>query len=281
MPTVSVIIPFYNEPQPPAALVDALRAQVGAEADILVVDDGSQTPLDPAVLAGKARVLRLPVNRGYGAAIKAGLQATAGDRVAIIDSDGTYPSEVLPRLLGALDTHEMAVGARTGRDVHITPLRRVVKGTLTRLASFLSEQTIPDINSGLRAFRRESVIPYLRLLPNRFSLTTTVTLAFLCDGRPVHFEPIDYHPRVGQSHWKPIRDTREFILTILRTIFLFNPMRVCLPLALTLWVLGAAVFLISWLWGHRIMDGTVSVLALGGLQVLVVGLLAEVMARRD
>lgn len=281
MATVTVLIPFYNEPEPPRALVEALRAQVGPGAEILVVDDGSATPVEADALPPGTRLLRLPVNRGYGAALKAGIHAATGEHLVIIDSDGTYPVDAVPRLLAALETHEMAVGSRTGPRVAITPLRRLVKGTLTRLASHLAEQRIPDINSGLRAFRKSSVLPYLRLLPDRFSLTTTVTLAFLCDGRPVHFEPIDYHPRVGSSHWRPVRDTREFILTILRTIFLFNPMRVCLPLALVLWLLGLAVFLSSWLWGHRVMDGTVAVLVLGGLQVLVVGLLAEVIARRD
>ncbi|MBN1477985.1 glycosyltransferase family 2 protein [Candidatus Sumerlaeota bacterium] len=276
--TVTVIIPVYNEPLAPEALVGALRDALGSEAEILLVDDGSDTPLGEI---DGARLLRLPQNRGYGAAIKAGLAASGGERVVIIDADGTYPVEAVPTLLARLDDHEMAVGARTGANVRMSLARRLVKGVLTMVAGFLAEQRIPDINSGLRAFRRESAAPYLRLLPNRFSLTTTLTLAFLCDGRPVHFEPIDYHPRVGKSHWRPVRDTRDFILTILRTIFLFNPMRVCLPLALVLWLVAAGVLVGSAVWGDRIMDGTVSVLALGGLQILVVGLLAEVIGRRE
>jgi glycosyltransferase involved in cell wall biosynthesis len=262
-PAISVIIPVFDEPRPPGDLVQSLRGHLGADAEILVVDDGSDLPVDAGALPEGTRLIRLPVNRGYGAAIKAGLAATAGEHVVIIDADGTYPVEAVPALLDSLSDHEMAVGARTGASVEIPPHRRFVKWTLTRLASFLAEQPIPDINSGLRAFRRSSAEHCLRLLPNRFSLTTTLTLAFLCDGRPVHFEPIDYHPRVGRSHWRPVSDTRDFILTILRTILFFNPMRVCLPLALLLWLAAGAV------------------LALGGLQILVVGLLAEVMAKRE
>lgn len=276
---VSILIPVFDEPQPPGELVASLRARL-PEAEIVVVDDGSATPVRREDLPEGTRLVRLPVNRGYGAAIKAGLAASAGAHVVIIDGDGTYPAEAVPRLVAALEHAEMAVGARVGASVSIPPMRRFVKWALTRLAAFLAEQPIPDINSGLRAFRRASAAPYVRLLPSRFSLTTTLTLAFLCDGRPVHFEPIDYHPRRGRSHWRPVRDTREFLLTILRTVLFFNPMRVCLPLALGLWILAAGVLVGSAVWSERVMDGTVAVLALGGLQILVVGLLAEMLARR-
>jgi len=278
---VSVIIPVYNEPKAPADLGAALRDALGADAEILVVDDGSEPPVAKKDLPEGTRLIRLPMNRGYGAAIKTGLAASEGECIVIIDADGTYPVEAVPRLIDQLADHEMAVGARTGANVQMPFMNRLVKGMLTRLASFLAEQPIPDINSGLRAFRRASAAPYLRLLPNRFSLTTTLTLAFLCDGRRVHFEPIDYHPRVGKSHWRPVRDTREFIITILRTIFFFNPMRVCLPLTLFLWLAAAGVLVASAVWAERVMDGTVAVLALGGLQILVVGLLAEVVSKRD
>lgn len=276
---IAVIIPIHNEPGSPQALVSDLRGQLGDEVDILIVDDGSDVPVGEVE---GARILRLPHNRGYGAAIKAGLHATTGEHVVIIDADGTYPVEAVPRLLASLADHEMAVGARTGANAGTPFLNRLVKGTLTRVAAFLAEQPIPDINSGLRAFRRASALPYLRLLPNRFSLTTTLTLAFLCNGHSVHFEPIDYHPRVGKSHWRPIADTREFVLTILRTVFFFNPMRVCFPLAMGLWAGALAVLIIGLSHPqHRIMDGTISVLALGGLLILLVGLLADVIRMRD
>lgn len=273
----TVIIPVYNEPQPPTELVKKLRIALGDEVEILIVDDGSTEPVGEVE---GAKILRLPTNRGYGGAIKAALRVCNGRKIAIIDADGTYPVKPLPQLLEMLEDHEMVVGARTGHAVEMPILNRLVKGVLTGLASLLVEQRIPDINSGLRVFRRDSAEPYLKMLPNRFSLTTTLTLAFISDGRSVHFEPIDYHRRVGKSHWRPIRDTRDFIITILRTIFLFNPMRVCLPLALFLWLSALGVLIGCLASDARLMDGTISVLALGGLQILVVGLLAEVITIR-
>jgi glycosyltransferase involved in cell wall biosynthesis len=277
--SVSVLIPVYNEPQSPARLIEQLRSALGPDAEIIVIDDGSDIPVSEFDLPEGTRLIRQAPNRGYGAAIRAGLAASSGERIVIIDSDGTYPVDAVPGLVARLDEAEMAVGARTGDSVHIPFLRRAVKNTLRGLASLLAEQPIPDINSGLRAFRRASAEPYLHLLPNRFSLTTTLTLAFLSDGRPVHFEPIDYHPRVGQSHWRPIVDTREFIITILRTIFLFNPMRICFPLAIGAWA-GALIVLLLGLMGAGIADGTITVLALGGLQILLIGLLAEVVNKK-
>jgi glycosyltransferase involved in cell wall biosynthesis len=277
--SLSVLIPVFNEPQSPAHLIEQLRSVLGAEAEIVVIDDGSDIPVSEFDLPAGTKLIRQALNRGYGAAIKAGLAASTGERVVIIDSDGTYPVDAVPLLLAKLDDVEMAVGSRTGDAVHIPFLRRSVKNLLRGLASLLAEQPIPDINSGLRAFRRASAEPYLHLLPNRFSLTTTLTLAFLSDGRPVHFEPIDYHPRVGKSHWRPIVDTREFIITILRTIFLFNPMRICFPLAVGAWA-GALIVLLIGLMGRQIADGTITVFALGGLQILLIGLLAEVVNRK-
>ena len=124
----------------------------------------------------------------------------------------------------------MVVGARTGDDVTYPLIRKIPKAFLKAYASWIARQPIPDINSGLRVFRRDLAESYLHFLPGGFSFTTTITLAMLTSYRKVLFVPIDYHPRIGKSKIKPIRDTLNFVQLIARTGMYFAPVRVLLPI---------------------------------------------------
>ena len=182
---VSVVIPAYNEEVGVSAQVESVRRVLNANGiahEILVVDDGSEDRTAEQALQAQARVLRHPANRGYGAAIKTGIMAAKYDTIAITDADGTYPCEEIPRLIAELDTADMAVGARIGENVNIPLLRRPAKAFLRWLAARIAGEAIPDLNSGLRVFRRECIRQYFSILSDRFSFTTTSTLAFIADG---------------------------------------------------------------------------------------------------
>jgi hypothetical protein len=127
---------------------------------------------------------------------------------------------------------DMAVGARIGGDVHIPLARRPAKWVLNQVANYLSGTKIPDLNSGLRVFKRDVALSFFRLLPHGFSFTTSITLAMLTNGYPVQFVPIDYRPRAGRSKIRPIRDTLGFLSLIVRTVMYFNPLRIFMPLSL-------------------------------------------------
>lgn len=231
---VSVVIPALNEESSIQSVVSDLRElflKHKITAEIIVVDDGSIDSTARLANAAQARVLQHRSNRGYGASLKTGIAAASFDVIAIIDADGTYPAQYLPEMLADLETADMVVGARTGNDVHIPLIRRPAKWVLKRLANYVSNSKIPDLNSGLRVFRRDLAMQYFPILPNYFSFTTTITLAALCDNYAVSYIPIDYRKRQGRSKIVPW-DAGSFAILILRVAMLFRPLRVFLPLAL-------------------------------------------------
>jgi glycosyltransferase involved in cell wall biosynthesis len=279
---VSIVIPAFNEEESAAQVMEEIKKVVAAdpnEYEIIVVDDGSTDNTAQVLEAAGVRVVRHPVNRGYGAALKTGIRHAAGDIVVITDSDGTYPNEQIPAIVGLMKDHDMVVGARIGSKVSIPLIRRPAKWALRMLANYLSGSKIPDLNSGLRAFRRDVARRFFNILPDGFSFTTTITLAMLCNGYSVYNHPIDYFKRGGKSKISPIKDTLNFINLIVRTIMYFNPLKVFMPVSVFLFVAGVA-FLVYDVWVVRNLgDKTVLALSLA-LLVGMLGMLADLIVKR-
>ena len=169
----------------------------------------------------------------------------------------------------------MLVGARTGETVKIPLIRRPAKWFITRLASYMVGTRIPDLNSGLRIMKKEVVEKYIHLLPEGFSFTSTISLAMLANGYDVKYVPINYHHRKGNSKIRPIYDTLNFIKLIIRTVMLFDPLRVFLPISLPLLFGGIVLIAVQAIMYMNI--STVAVLImLTGLNILTIGMLAEV-----
>src|SRR4029453_11552846 len=146
------------------------------------------------------------------------------------DADMTYPNELIPELVAELDdTYDQVVGARRSEAGTYKLARVPAKWAIRKLASYLTNTDIPDLNSGLRAFKRVVAEPYLRLLPAGFLLCTTITLGFLSNGHPVKYVPIDYFKRAGRSKFHPLKDAYNYIIQVLRMGMYFNPLRVLIP----------------------------------------------------
>lgn len=285
---VTIVVPAYNEQGGIAGVVERLCGlELGVPTAVLVVDDGSTdgTALELDKLSARfdrLKVVRHRYNQGYGAALKTGFAKAKTNVVVITDADGTYPEDRIGELLAAIDAGaDMAIGSRTGENVNIPLIRRPAKAALRKLASFLAGTPIPDLNSGLRAFRRDFVLRYRGILPQGFSFTTTITLAALTNHHPVEYIAIDYAPRSGRSKIKPIRDTLGFTALIVRTVLYFNPLKVFYPLAGGLF-LFFAVLLANDLFIEsppNLGDKTV-LLFVALVQVLTVGLLADLIAKK-
>jgi hypothetical protein len=174
----------------------------------------------------------------------------------------------------------MVVGARTGETVKIPLLRKPAKKFLNILANYLAGVKIPDLNSGLRAFRKDVARQFFPILPSGFSFTTTITLAMLSNGYRVKYLPINYHQREGRSKIHPIRDTVGFTTLIVRTTLYFNPLKVFMPLAGIVALSAVALLVFSKLVLNRVMDISVIVLLSAALQIAVIGMLADLIDKR-
>jgi len=253
--------------------------------EVIVVDDGS-TDATAGELAGVEdergllRILRHPHNRGYGASLKTGVRNATADVVVITDADGTYPNERIPELVDRMGGADMVVGARTGARVNIPLVRRPAKWLLGWLANTLGGRRIPDLNSGLRAMRRDVLERYLGLLPDGFSFTTTITLVMLSEARRVEYIPINYHQRAGRSKIRPVRDTLNFVQLVCRAVLWFDPLRFFIPLSLMMVGAGLAILLFSMAFMERALDVTFSIFVMTGVILLAVGLLADLIDKR-
>jgi glycosyltransferase involved in cell wall biosynthesis len=286
----TLVVPAYNEKDAIRETVETLTkhlAAIAGQARLIVVNDGSsdgtgdllttlQTEFPDLVVVNHDR------NRGYGAALKTGISRATTPFVGITDADGTYPNERLPELvdLARKEQADMIVGARTIKEEVTYPLiRKIPKVFLVRWASWLSGQRIPDINSGMRVFKRESVLRFFKLLPDTFSFTTTISICMLSSRLHVIYVPIGYSARIGNSKIKPIRDTLRFVQLITRTGMYFAPLRVFLPIFLVVGLaalvsLGFDVFKLQ-----NLTDKTV-LLFIAALNVIMFALLADMIRKQ-
>jgi glycosyltransferase involved in cell wall biosynthesis len=276
---VSVVIPAYDEEQGIADSVRAVQralARLPLSHEVIVVDDGSTDGTAREAEATGARVIRLKSNQGYGAALKKGIAAGNSTFVVITDGDGTYPAEALANMLALAESADMVVADRGRAGKNVPLARRPAKFLLNALARYLAQREINDLNSGLRVFRRGSLEPFIPLLPDGFSFTTTITLCMLCSNLEVAYEPITYGPRTGSSKIRPT-DWFTFVLLVLRVIVLFRPLRVFIPLG-ALWIAAGLAKLAYDIYLWNLSESAVLAL-LFGMMAWSLGLMADMIAR--
>lgn len=277
--SLSVVIPAYNEEGAVRATIDDIRAHLdptGIPYEIIVVDDGSSDNTRAEAEKTGVIVDFNQVNTGYGASLKRGIRRAQYDYVAIIDADGTYPARYLPPMLAMCRTQDMVVGDRGAAMKNVPLIRRPAKFILNHFASFLAERRLNDLNSGLRVFRKSELVPFIPLLPQKFSFTTTITLCMACNGKRMVYTPIEYGKRVGRSKIRPV-DFLNFIILVLRMTVLFNPLRVFIPLGLVLMGLGAVKFIYD-IWMDNLSETTIFAF-LSALIIWSLGLIADMISR--
>jgi glycosyltransferase involved in cell wall biosynthesis len=283
---VTVVLPCFNEVGHVVAEIERITAALDASGYVYDLDvyddcstDGSRELLAEVTASGRFPRQR---NGGSGTIRRIGSRDARGTYVAWTDADMTYPNERIPELVDLLanDTaYDQVVGARRTEEGTYKLLRVPAKWAIRKIAERLTGTRIPDLNSGLRAFRREVSLPYLSLLPPGFSCVTTLTVSFLANGHDVHYVPIDYAKRAGTSKFHFTKDAYRYILQVLRMVMYFNPLKVLMPLAL--WILGLGFVKIVYdliVHPFRITGVTVLVMVMG-FQIAALALIGDLIVR--
>jgi glycosyltransferase involved in cell wall biosynthesis len=281
----AVIIPVYNER---GAIEDTVRRVQGICAgvpgydfEIICINDGSSDDTGEilARLPG-ITVITHEVNRGYGAALRTGLDYCSQEWIFITDADGTYPLQDLPGLLDvAAGGVDMVVGARQGSGISASLPHQLARWILRKMVHGLTGVMVPDLNSGMRVFRRSLYQEFRHLLPMGFSFTTTLTVASLYSGRKVRYMPINYERRIGKSNIKPVKDFFGFAMLIVRLASYFEPLRFFLPAAFGLAILGVLRAVRDVIVVNQ-FGALAVILLLTAFQIFVLGVIADVIVRR-
>ena len=279
---VTVIIPTFNEEKTIAEDIDVIvetMEKSDYQYEIIVVDDGSTDKTAQIIKAKKeVKLIQHSYNRGVGAARKTGILEARGEIIVMTDGDGTYPNQDIPKLLNYIKSYDMVVGARVGKNVTWPLIRRPARWFIRKLASYLIATKIPDLNSGLRAFKKDLARKFFAILPDGHSWVSTITLAFLANGYTIKYVPIDYYKRKGKSSIHPVKDTYNFILLVIRTVMYFNPLRIFIPLTGIVLSIAIVRTIYDATALHRIKESDI-MLFLTGLIIGMLGLLADLIVR--
>jgi glycosyltransferase involved in cell wall biosynthesis len=273
----------YNEKGHLREEIQRIRAALDASPytyEIIVVDDASNdgSELELPKIEG-ITLIRHPENQGSGGARRTGTTAARGRVVVWTDVDMTYPNDIIPDLVREMDGYDHIVGARRTEEGTHKLIRKPAKWLIRKLASYLSDTDIKDLNSGLRAFRRDVAMQYVHQLPKGFSCVTTLTMSFLGNGYRIKFYPIDYFPRAGRSKFHWLRDTRRYILQVIRMTLSYNPLKVFLPLGLSLMLLGLVKLIFDWVTRDFRLSTNTLLIFFAAIQVVTIGLLADLVVR--
>ncbi|GAB2493276.1 glycosyltransferase family 2 protein [Nocardiopsis aegyptia] len=287
---VTIVLPCFNEEEHVIDEVKRICAAMDASDhtyELLAVDDASTDDTLARLRDAEAhyphmRIIAFGHNGGSGTVRRIGSQRARGEYVVWTDADMSYPNERIPELVSILDDEpgvDQVVGARTQEMGTHKALRVPAKWAIRKIAESLTNTRIPDLNSGLRVFRRDVARPYLRLLPPGFSCVTTITLAFLSNQHPVKYVPIEYAKRAGTSKFHFVRDAYRYILQVLRMVMYFNPLKVLMPPSLALLGLGAAKFVFDQVRHPLYIPNNTVMILMTGLIIAAIALLADLIVR--
>ncbi len=275
---VSVIIPAFNEAEAIRAVVVGTRRtlkDLGVDHEVIVVDDASADQTTSEAAVAGARVLAHPANAGYGAAIMTGVAQARFDLIGILDGDGSYPPEELAKLLPHAQQFDMVIGQRTGQTYRGGIFKRRGRSAFRWLARFVTGQDVPDVNSGMRLFRKRVLEDAGYLVCSGFSFSTTLTLSALTAGRFVKHVPIAYLPRVGRSHVRYLRDTLRAGQILVEAAVYHNPTKTAFALALVPGMGGAVLVPASLVTASALLFATGVACLLTALLVFVLGLVMD------
>ena len=277
---VSLLIPAYNEEQ---SIIDTIESAKllfknlkVKDFEIIVINDGSTDKTKEYASKTGVKIITHPQNLGYGFSLKNGIKNAKFQTIIITDADQTYPLDEVPKLYTEYKKgFDMVVGKRVGYKESIFKI--ILRKILKFVVEFAAGRKIPDINSGLRIFKKDTIKEYLPHLCETFSFTTSATLAYMMNGKFVSYVPINYGKRKGKSKVSLMRDSFKTIFYIMQTVTYYNPLKIFMLFSLVCVLFSLIGFLGSIFF--NLNSGFL--LGIGGLLVALItisiGLLADLL----
>jgi glycosyltransferase involved in cell wall biosynthesis len=275
MPKFSIVIPARNEAASLQYLLPSIVEHVPSGAEIIVVDDGSSDETPEICQGNRVRRISHPYSMGNGAAIKSGARAAKGDVLIFMDADGQHQPQDISALLEKFDEgYDMVVGARQSGS-HAGTHRAVANDLFSSFATWMVQQPVEDLTSGLRVVKADKFRKFLYLLPNGFSYPTTITMSFFRAGFSVAYVPI-HTPRRGggRSYIRPLRDGVRFLLIIIKVGTLFSPLKLFLPVSAAFFMTGVGYYAYTYLSAGRFTNMS-ALLFISSILTFLIGIVSE------
>lgn len=287
---ISIIVPVLNEE---ASIITTINSLIQTfkskryQFEIIIVDDGSTDDTKSNVRrylkkssVNNIKLIEHAHNLGYGAALKTGIKNSRFRYCGIIDGDSTYdPKDLLVAFdLLIKQGFDMVVGSRQGRFYLGNIRKRVLRLLLRTFVQYMTGRKIPDINSGLRVFSKDKVSENARLLSDKFSFTTSITLSFMMRNLFVSYIPVSYNNRRGETKVKLLADSFRTFGFVLSVAAYYNPLRIFFPLiALEIFV-STTMLALAGIVGNTVLAICGVALLLNGLIIFAIALLAHLLS---
>jgi len=272
---LSIVIPLYNEESALMSLIPALlKFSSENKCKVIMVNDGS-TDKSESILKSfeypdEFIFIKHKINRGYGAALKSGIDKCDTEYVITFDADGQHSLDDVIALYNKIisEDADLVIGSRINNG-NTEKTKRFGKFIIRVLSKILIENTINDLNAGMKIMRTNLAQKYIRICPDTFAFSDVITLIFISEKNEVLEEPIKVLPRENGLSKITINTAFETVMEIINITVLFNPLRVFLPLSLLFLVLGI-------IWSFKIvLDG--KGVSVGGSLLIVLGILSLLM----
>lgn len=275
-PDISILIPAYNEEKAINKVIEDLKrelAKLDLGYEIIVINDCS-TDKTKEILEkiSEIKAVHHHNNRGYGAALKTGIENAKFNKLLFFDADGQHNAEHISEMIKYSDEFDMVSGARIGYKGPF--IRQPGKKILHWLINYLTKQDVPDFNCGFRIVKKEQISKFTYLLCDGFSFSTTTTLLFISEGLSIKYLPIGVKKREGKSMVKP-KDAFDTLILILRTIVLSVPLKIFLPISLLLFLVAVLTAIYDVFSPSFNITGITILLFISSLVIFFFGLVAD------
>lgn len=293
LPYVIVFIPAFNEEDSIVNVIKNIQElyrdsqKLGFKIDVMVIDDGSVDKTKELAQSAGAKVVRHPYNRGLGASTRTGLQRAfeAGADIAVkIDADFQHDPQDIFKVIEPIinDQADVIFGSRfLGKITYNMPFHRKIGNTFfTYLVCKLTGLNITDAQTGLMAFSR-------RYLAN-FNIISDYneTQQLIIDAWNKHMRiievPVIFHPRTTGKSFISFKYPFKVLPTLIRFLVQVNPLKIFLPLGLFFIFLGLVAAGLILIFGKEALVNkiTMTVLFISGLQIIMLGLIADLVSNK-